>query len=350
VRVAGLEPGRRHVLDVVARGGARAVPDAYFPGEATTLPASAAREVASFATLNDLHFGAARFGGPLLADGSYGPEAPGFPAVSADEGDVPYWRVMNEDAVADVNAAGVDLVVVKGDIADRGRREQFAWAADTFARFAAPWRAFLGNHDHYALLEGEQVDGHALLGQPPTPCTIDLGGWRLVLIDTVEPGHHHGVFPEERLRWLADALQETAASGTPTLILTHHQPVPAAFADRFPNTIGILPEHSARLFALIGAHPQVKAVLIGHTHQNRVRRYPESGGVPFVEVHCVKDYPGGWAHYRLFDDGTFRQEARRTASARALAHSTRCRDFFAGGYRRFALGRLADRSFVAGGS
>jgi hypothetical protein len=64
----------------------------------------------------------------------------------------------------------------------------------------------------------------------------------------------------------------------------------------------------------------------------------------------VKDYPGGFAVYELYDDGTFRQEARRTSSRRALAHSTRCRDFFNGGYREFALGTLAERAFVAGGS
>ena len=90
-------------------------------------------------------------------------------------------------------------------------------------------------------------------------------------------------------------------------------------------------------------------MLIGHTHRNRVRRYPASGAIPFIEVNCTKDYPGGCAHYQLFDDGTFRQEVRRTSSARALAHSTRCRDFFDGGYRDFALGTLEARSFVAGG-
>jgi len=102
------------------------------------------------------------------------------------------------------------------------------------------------------------------------------------------------------------------------------------------------------LFELFGLHPQVKAVLIGHTHRNRVRRYAASGAVPFVEVNCVKDYPGGFATYELYDDGSVRQEVRRTSSVRALAHSTRCRDFFAGRYRDFALGTLADRCWVAG--
>jgi len=346
VRVEGLAPGSRHAIAIEAEDGTRAAPDRYFPAEVETLAEPRGRLVASFATLNDLHFGEPRFGGTLLADGSYGPEADGHPAVTEDEGETPYWRVMNEDAVADINAAGVDLVVIKGDIADTGRRAQFAAARETFAGFAAPWHAFLGNHDHYGRLLGEEVDGYALLGQPPAPRTLDVAGWRLVMIDTVEPGEHHGVFPDDRLRWLADALAETRERAIPTLVLTHHQPVPPRFADRFPNTIGIVPEHSLRLFDLLGRHPQVKAVLIGHTHQNRVRRYAESGPLPFVEVNCVKDYPGGFAHYRLFDDGSLRQEVRRTSSARALAHSTRCRDFFAGGYRRFALGTLAERSFA----
>jgi hypothetical protein len=72
VRVDGLTPATRHRIDVVAEGGARAAADRFFPGVVDTLPACDARLVASFATLNDLHFGEERFGGVLLADGSYG--------------------------------------------------------------------------------------------------------------------------------------------------------------------------------------------------------------------------------------------------------------------------------------
>jgi 3',5'-cyclic AMP phosphodiesterase CpdA len=285
----------------------------------------------------------------MTEDNEYGDPAPGFPIVRETDGDVPYWKLMNEDAVADINAAGVDAVVIKGDIADRGLRSQFEVAARTFAGFAVPWHAFLGNHDHYGMLQGEEVDGYALLGQPRAPRAFDLGGWRLVLLDTVEPGDHHGVFPEERLRWLAEELERTRELAQPTLLLTHHQPVPPEHANSYPNSIGIIPEHSTRIFELLGRNPQVQGVLIGHTHRNRVRRYPASGDIPFVEVNCVKDYPGGFAVYELHDDGTFRQEVRRTSSERALAHSTRCRDFFKGGYRDFALGTLADRCWVAGG-
>ena len=168
VRIGDLAPDTEHEISIETAGSGPAAADAFFPGRVTTLPAPRARQVASFATLNDLHFGEPHFGGTLLPDGDFGgAEAPGFGMARESDGDVPYWLAMNEDAVADVNASGADLVVIKGDIADRGRREQFEVAARTFSRFAMPHHAFLGNHDHYALHDGETVDGCALLGQPP---------------------------------------------------------------------------------------------------------------------------------------------------------------------------------------
>ena len=349
VRIDGLEPDADHRVAIEVLGAAPPEPDRYFPETVRTLPRPDAAPVGSFATLNDLHFGETHFGGTLTDDFELAEEAPGFPAVRASDTDVPYWRFMNEDAIDEINALGVDMAIIKGDIADRGRPEQFEAARGAFARFVAPHPAFLGNHDYYALNEGVEVDGYDLLGQPRAPRSVDLGGWRLVLLETVEPGHHHGVFPERRLRWLEDELAETREAHTPTLLLMHHQPVPPQHSNRYPNSIGMKPEDSLRFFDLIGANPQVRGVLIGHTHRNRVRRYPASGPVPFAEVNCTKDYPGGFAHYRLFEDGSFRQEVRRTSSARALAHSTRCRELFGGAYRDFALGSLETRSFVAGG-
>ena len=349
LRIENLAPGEALRIEIGVAGADPVAPDRYFPESVSTLPALRARRTATFATLNDLHFGEPRFGGRLTADHEYGDEEPGFPLIRAEDTELPYWRIMNEDAIAEINAAGVDAAVIKGDIADRGLPEQFGWAREAFARLAAPHHAFLGNHDYYGRHAGHEVDGYALLGQAPAPRAVELGGWRLLLLETAEPGDHHGVFGDDRIDWLAGALAESRETRTPTLLLMHHQPVPPEHRDSYPNTIGMLPEHSLRFFDLIGANPQVKGVLIGHTHRNRVRRYRASRAVPFVVVNCTKDYPGGWAHYELYEDGTFRQEVRRTATRRALAHSSRCRACFRGFYRDFALGTLEERSFVAGG-
>lgn len=303
------------------------------PRTVTTLPAPAAAQVASFATLNDLHFGERQFGGvPGVADD----------VLPATYTEIPYWQFMNDDAVGDINAAGVDAAMIKGDIADRGRADELALARATFDRLAMPWHAFLGNHDAYAGPDGLRA-GYATLGQPPPPRTIELGGFRLLFVDTVDPGNHRGRLTGETLGWL-DA--ELARSDAPAILLMHHQPVPADHARGLINAIGIPPADSAPLFELVARHRQVVAVLIGHTHRNRVRRYPQARGVPFAEVACTKDYPGAWAHYRLFADGTIRQEMRRISSPRALAHSRRCGAMFGGRYRDYASGALADRSWV----
>ena len=350
VRIDGLMPDTEQQVEIEVVGAAAPPRDAYFPNSVRTLPAPRAQRTARFATMNDLHFGEPRFGGQLTPDHEYGDAAEGFPLVRANDTEVPYWRIMNDDAIAEINAADVDAVVIKGDIADRGLPEQFGFARESFAQLRAPHHAFLGNHDYYGRLHGAgEVDGYALLGQQPAPRSVDLGGWRLVLLETAQPGDHHGVFDTDRRGWLAQTLEETRETRIPTLLLMHHQPVPPEHRTSYPNSIGMLPEHSIPFFDLLGAQPQVKGVLIGHTHRNRVRRHRAAGSVPFVEVNCTKDYPGGWGHYELFEDGSFRQEVRRTASERALAHSTRCRDCFRGLYRDFSLGTLAERRFVAGG-
>lgn len=349
IRVGDLAPDTELRVTIETAGAASPAPDRYFPESVRTLRAPRARRTATFATLNDLHFGEPKFGGRLTEDHEYGDAAPGFPQVRDTDTEVPYWRAMNEDAIAEINAAGVGAVVIKGDIADRGLPEQFGFARDAFGKIAAPHHAFLGNHDYYGRLNGAgEVDGYALLGQAPAPRTVDLGGWRMILLETAIPGHHHGVFDGERMTWLARALEETRAAEMPTLLFMHHQPVPPEHRDSYPNSIGMLPEHSVAFFDLLAAHAQVKGVLIGHTHRNRVRRYRASGAVPFIEVNCTKDYPGGWGHYALYEDGSFRQEVRRTSSERALAHSTRCRHCFRGLYRDFALGTLDERSFEVG--
>ena len=347
IRIESIEAATTYRLEVQCAGAPPPEPTRYFPETVTTLPSPTALQSASFATLNDVHFGEQKIGGVLTADHEYGEEAPNFPVIRASDTEIPYPQFMNSDAVKDINRLGVDNVIIKGDIADRGLPKQFEDARITFDDFKIPYHAFLGNHDYLAQAKGEDVDGYALLGQPAAPRVVELGGWRLILLETSEPGEHYGVFGGDRIAWLDRQLLESAERDSPTLLLMHHHPVPPERADGFPNRIGIKPEDSTQLFKTVGNCAQVKGVLIGHTHRNRVRQYSASGSIPWAEVANSKDYPGAFAHYRLFEDGSFRQEVRRIGSERALAHSTLCSGLFNGMYRHFALGPLEARSFVA---
>ena len=124
VRIEGLSPSTRYRLEIEV-GGETTAPTPYLPASFETHPAPPGGEVARFATMNDLHFGEPRFGGVLTEDGEWGGEHADWPCVKETEGPVPYWKLMNDDAVAEINAAGVDWTVIKGDIADMGRHEQF---------------------------------------------------------------------------------------------------------------------------------------------------------------------------------------------------------------------------------
>ena len=77
--------------------------------------------------------------------------------------------------------------------------------------------------------------------------------------------------------------------------------------------------------------PRITGYFAGHTHRNRVRRFGATGDVPWVEVACVKDFPGAWAEYRVFEGGIL-QVFRRIATPEALVWTERTRQMYEGGY------------------
>ena len=59
----------------------------------------------------------------------------------------------------------------------------------------------------------------------------------------------------------------------------------------------------------------------------------------------MKDYPGAWAEYRIHEGG-YTQLVRRIAGVRAMAWTEKTRGMFAGLYRDYALGSIAERCFT----
>ena len=76
-----------------------------------------------------------------------------------------------------------------------------------------------------------------------------------------------------------------------------------------------------------------------------MRRFAATGGVPWVEVACVKDYPGAWAEYRVHERGVL-QIVHRISTPEALAWTEQTRGMFHGLYASYAFGELSDRCFV----
>ena len=68
LRIENLPPGEALRIEIEVAGADPVAADRYFPESVSTLPAPRAQRVATFATLNDLHFGEPRFAARRSAD------------------------------------------------------------------------------------------------------------------------------------------------------------------------------------------------------------------------------------------------------------------------------------------
>jgi predicted phosphodiesterase len=319
-RIVGLEPATEYTLRVDG-----VEPSELLPPRVSTLVRPAGKLLATFATVNDVHFGE-------VECGRLGTEEELGPILSAAPGDEPYPTVMNAGAIAEIAAIDPDAVVVKGDLTDRGTDEEYQAFVDAYTKLGPRMFHTRGNHD---AMISEQIAANA-------PHAIELPGVTLAVLDTVRPGSEHGRVTSDQLEWL-DNIAEAAS--TPVLVFGHHHPWDPSSTERNEHYFGINPDDSEALCAVLAQRESISGYFAGHTHRNRVRRFDAARGVPIVEIACVKDYPGAWAEYRVYEGG-YTQLARRIAAPAAFAWTERTRAMFAGLYRDYALGRQDDRCFT----
>jgi predicted phosphodiesterase len=294
-------------------------------GEAfRTLPRPGER-LATIATVNDVHFGETEAG--IIEGLDVGP------ILSAAEGEPPYPEMMNRAAIGEIVALGPDAVVAKGDLTTHGTKDEYgqflAAYGDTFGDKLHHVR---GNHDGYF---GETFASDA-------PIEVTLPGVTLAILDTVIPRQTPGQVSAEQLDWLDEL---GARADRPVLVFGHHHVWNPASNQRPENYFGINPDDSEALIEVFVRRPRLVGYFAGHTHRNRVRRFAATGSRPFVEVACVKDFPGTWAEYRVFDGGIL-QVHRRISSPAALDWTERTRQMFGGLYPQYAFGSLAERNFL----
>ncbi len=161
-------------------------------------------------------------------------------------------------------AAGIDALIVTGDLVDRGTAAEYDEARDTL-HSTLPTLITIGNHDdreHYnASFRREPGQAHA-------NSALTLDGLQLLLVDSSIPGRPGGYIDDDDIDWLEDQLR-TAEPGTPTLIAFHHPPVPVHMS--YMDTIKQTGEE--RLARLVDRHPNIVAFLCGHIHSAAVTTF-----------------------------------------------------------------------------
>lgn len=187
------------------------------------------------------------------------------------------------ETLAGIERTGIrpDALVFTGDLTDLGEPEAYAAlraaVEPVAARLGAPIVWVAGNHDERPAMRS------ALLGADATEQPItgvwDLGGLRLVALDTSVPGWHHGDLDDGQLAWLREVLAEPAPLGT--LLALHHPPLPS----HIPLFDVLELRHQAELAEVLGGS-DVRGILAGHLH------YSTSGtfaGIP-VSVAAATCY------------------------------------------------------------
>ena len=124
--------------------------------------------------------------------------------------------------------------------------------------------------------------------------TLDRGLVRFVVLDTVNPnGEANGSLDATQFAWLSDVL--AASTDRVVIVACHHtlgtmdNPLVGTGGDTEPRVLG------DEVRALLLAHPQVVALVDGHTHRNQVWAHRRDDGSPggFWEINTAAhiDWP-----------------------------------------------------------
>ena len=155
-----------------------------------------------------------------------------------------------------VKAMRPDLLLASGDLSEDGSRASYLALKGYFNPLDTPVLALPGNHDDAEMLAeffpGSPVD---------TISALELGPWRIVRLNSCLPGKPEGLLSEKTLLDLEEFL--ALHNRGPIVIVLHHQPVAinSPWIDKYR-----LLEPEAFL-KLVDQHPNVKAVVWGHVHQ-----------------------------------------------------------------------------------
>ncbi len=195
----------------------------------------------------------------------------------------------------------IDLILATGDLSQDGSAASYARFVELSAVIDAPARWIPGNHDDIPAMQA------ACVGTDLLEPVVDLGNWRITLLDSSIPGAVPGYLQEPQLALLERALSE--APDRHHLICLHHHPVDIGCQWMAP--IGL--RNPDALFNLLQRFPQVRAVLWGHVHQTIDTQRGDLRLLASPST-CVQFTPGsedfqadsaapGYRWLRLHDDG-----------------------------------------------
>ena len=205
-----------------------------------------------------------------------------------------------------------DAVLVTGDLV-QDDPAGYAHFRRLLGALRLPVLCLPGNHDEPAIMRRELDSAPFVIGG-----FVDLGLWRIVLLDSTIPGSAAGRLSADTLTALQSAL--AGAPQKHALVCLHHHPVP--LASRWLDRVGL--QNADAFFDVIDRHPNVRGVVWGHVHQSydalrkgvRLLATPSTCAqfLPGSEQFAIDRRPPGYRTLELRADGSILTEVIWTES------------------------------------
>jgi 3',5'-cyclic-AMP phosphodiesterase len=160
-----------------------------------------------------------------------------------------------------------DLVLLTGDLVDKGLPDEYAAAQDLLAALTIPYCVIPGNHDDRQNFRDAFADHAYLPAQGPLHYCIDDHPVRIIGLDSCVPGKHYGDIEPAGLRWLKSVLE--ADRKKPTLVMMHHPP----FVCGIPYLDAYRYMEPGPLASVLESFGNIEIVVCGHVHRPMLRRW-----------------------------------------------------------------------------
>lgn len=222
------------------------------------------------------------------------------------------YRLHLDQAIQQINAAKVALVLVAGDLTENGATQDLKDVKQQFQKLQAPFLCVPGNHDigGKVMPNGKEAKSNvtskrikqyeAVFG--PSFYVKETAGVRVVGVNASLLGSG---LPEEAAQWQLLEKELAKPAGLPTLLLQHY-PVFLVKIDE-PGGVywNLEPEPRTRLLKLI-KQAGIKTVLTGHTHLTVTHQVE---GINFLTTPPISfglprgKQPEGWILLELSPQG-----------------------------------------------
>ena len=158
-------------------------------------------------------------------------------------------------ALVKKNHPKLDALVITGDLSQDDSLESYRYLEQQLNSLACPTFLFPGNHDSLPYLQ-QIADKREYLEK-----IVRTPYWQLIFLNSQVEGAVFGTLDDAELALLEQALHERP--DLHTLISFHHHILP--MNSRWLDTINL--RNHEYFKEMIERHPQVRAVLCGHVHQ-----------------------------------------------------------------------------------